>query len=209
MNDIRSLTPLIQKRTEGVQVYRLEMLQDGDRALPDSSYHYQITFATADSLVKVVDAKTSDSFVEFDSNQLTDLPAGVYRMELWEMHDDVIHAIYPSDRQKHFIVEYNTKDLPTGKVSSMTLDVFEKRFDKLANSIKTGTVEAPRFKVGETTTVATDQPASVEMVINDDGTITFNYRIPRGRDGDTWEPYISEDDGHWHLKLKTKQDDND
>lgn len=208
MNDISSLTPLVQKRTEGVQVYKLEMLQDRDPALPDSRYHYQVAFATVDSLIKVIDAKIAEPYIEFDSEQLIDLPAGVYRMELWEMRDDITHAIYPSDRQKHFIVEYNTKDLPTGKVSSMTLDVFEKRFDNLANSIKTGTVEAPRFKVGQTTTVSPDQPASVEMVTNDDGTITFNYKIPRGQDGDTWEPYISKDDGHWHLKLKDKASDN-
>lgn len=208
MNDLRAITPLIQKRTEGIQTYRVELLQDGAKVMPEGKYKYQVSFSTTDSLVKTIDAKIDDWMIEFDSDQILDLQAGVYRFEIWEMHDDAIHAIYPSDRQPRFSVEYNTRDLPTGKVSSMTLDMFERKFDKLANSIKTGTVEAPRFKVGQTTTVSPDQPASVEMVTNDDGTITFNYKIPRGQDGDTWEPYISKDDGHWHLKLKDKASDN-
>ena len=124
------------------------------------------------------------------------------------MINDAIHAIFPSDRDLKFTVLYNAMDLPTGKVSSLTLDEFKKQFTDLAKRISTGTFESPRIKAGEVTTVDPDQPASVEMVTADDGTVTINYHIPRGKDGDSWKPYIAKD-GHWHIKLLDKSTESE
>lgn len=203
MNDVKALSPLIQKRTEGVQRYIFQLRQDNIPSLPEEKYKYVACFATTDSLIKRVDMKISQGLLEFDSNQILDVPAGVYRLEIYEMINDAIHAIFPSDRDLKFTVLYNAMDLPTGKVSSLTLDEFKKQFTDLAKRISTGTFESPKFKAGEVTTVDPDQPASVEMVTAEDGSVTINYRIPRGRDGDSWKPYIATD-GHWHIKLLDK-----
>lgn len=203
MNDLKALSELKQKRTEGVQTYLFQLMQNNRPAFPEDKYRYVASFATSDSLVKQVDMKINQGLIEFDSDQILDLPAGVYRLEIYEMINDAIHAIFPSDRDLKFNVLYNTLDLPTGKVSSLTLDEFKKQFTDLAKRISTGTFESPKFKSGEVTTVDPDQPASVEMVTADDGTVTINYHIPRGKDGDSWKPYIAKD-GHWHIKLLDK-----
>jgi hypothetical protein len=101
-----------------------------------------------------------------------------------------------------FRVLENTMDLPQGTISSLTLDQFEKRFDDLAKKFSTGSFEAPRFTVGKTVTAEPGQPATVEMITSEDGSVvTVNYSIPKGEKGDTWEPYVAED-GHWHIRLK-------
>ena len=203
MNDVKALVPLVQKRTEGIQRYLFKCFQDQQEVTPDDRLTYIAKFATEDSLVKRVPMEITNGMLEFNSEQITDLPAGIYRLEIWEVKDDVIHGIYPSNRFLKFTVIYNTQDLPTGKVSSLTLDEFKKQFTDLAKRISTGTFESPKFKAGEVTTVDPDQPASVEMVTADDGTVTINYHIPRGKDGDSWKPYIATD-GHWHIKLLDK-----
>lgn len=199
MNDVQALTPLIQKRSEGVQSYLFKCFQNGVPAMPNPDYQYKASFATQESLARTIDMVADGGQLRFDSDQIADLPAGVYRLEIWETINDAIHAIFPSDRQLKFTVKYNTYDLPGKTVSSLTLDYFEKKFESLANSIKTGGIEAPKFKVGKTTTLGSDQPATVEMITNDDGTVTINYGIPKG---ETWVPYINKDDGKWHIRLK-------
>lgn len=207
MNDVSAIDALVQKRTEGVQIYRFALLQDNEIVIPDSRYHYMAAFSNQESLVKQVDMKiVDDRFIQFDSKQLLNLPAGSYRLEIWEMVSDAIHAIFPSDRTLRFQVVANTLDLPEGTVSSLTLDEFERRFNTIASRISTGTLATPKLKVGTTKTVPADQPASVEMLTNNDGSITINYNIPKGKDGETWEPYIN-DDGKWHIRLKDKGED--
>lgn len=149
--------------------------------------------------------KIEDGLLVFNSKQILDLPAGTYRLELWEMVDDVIHAIYPSNRDMKFRVLSNSLDLPTGKVSSLTLDEFKKEFDDIAKRVSTGQVDAPRFKAGKVESVGPDQPATVEILTNEDGSVTINYKIPRGKDGKTWKPYIA-DDGYWHIKEDKGED---
>lgn len=199
MNDVKTLTPLIQKRTEGVQRYSFLLEQDYNDAVPDDRYTYVAAFATEESLVKQVNLTIDGHHLVLKSNQILDVPAGVYRLEIWEMIDDTIHAIFPSNRMLKFSINYNTYDLPNGTVSSLTLDEFERRFKKLAAQAATGTFESPKIKVGKTTTLSSEQPATVEMITNDDGTITINYGIPKG---ETWVPYINETDGKWHIRLK-------
>lgn len=149
MNDIKALTPLVQKRTEGVQTYAFQIYCDGQPAIPDPKYTYKASFANQDSLIKTVELTIDGEKLVLRSDQILDLRAGLYRLEVWETVNDAIHAIFPSNRTLPFKVKYNVLDLPTGKVSSLTLDEFEVRFKKLANEIKTGTVESPNFKVGD------------------------------------------------------------
>ena len=77
MNDIKALSPLIQKRTEGVQRYIFQLRQDNIPSLPEEKYKYVACFATTDSLIKQVDMKISQGLLEFDSDQILDVPAGV------------------------------------------------------------------------------------------------------------------------------------
>lgn len=207
MNSIRPLHPLIQKRTEGIKTYQFMCFQDGIKVIPDNEHSYKAYFSTVESLVKVVDMKIDGSLLEFDSKQLKDLPAGNYRFEIWEVIDDVVHGIYPSDSSLKLTVKENLLDLPEGTVSSLTLDEFEKRFDEIAKNIESGgTVSNPKFQVGKTESVDSDQPASVDVLHRDDGTMVLNFKIPKGKDGKTWKPYIA-DDGYWHIKEDKGEDE--
>lgn len=206
MNDVKALVPLVQKRTEGIQRYLFKCFQDQQEVIPDDRLTYIAKFATEDSLVKRVPMEITNGMLKFNSEQITDLAAGIYRLEIWEVKDDVIHSIYPSDRFLKFLVNYNVQDLPQGTVSSLTLDEFEKRFNDIAKNIKSGgTINTPKFNVGKTETVDSDQPASVEMIEQDDGTTVINFKIPKGADGKTWKPYIA-DDGYWHIKEDKGED---
>ena len=205
MNDVKVFSALVQKRTEGVQDYIFQCLQDNNPVIPEDKYIYKASFATEESLAKVIKMRVEDGLLAFDSKQILDLPAGTYRLELWETVDDVIHAIYPSDRNLEFRVLSNSLDLPTGKVSSLTLDEFKKEFDDIAKRVSTGQFDAPRFKAGKVESVSPDQPATVEMLTNEDGSVTINYKIPRGKDGKTWKPYIA-DDGYWHVREEIKEE---
>lgn len=207
MNTVEVITPLVQKRTEGVQCYDFQCYQNGIPCTPDRRLKYLASFATKESHVKSVNLSIKGSLLEFTSSQILDLPVGDYRLELWEMVDDAIHAIYPSEYCLKFTVTYNTLDLPEGTVSSMTLDEFKKQFDELAKNIHSGgTAEHPKFSVGKTQTVPYDEPASVSMITNDDGTIVINYKIPAGKPGEVWKPYIASD-GNWHIKEENVDQD--
>lgn len=130
MNDIKALTPLVQKRTEGIQTYYFQCLRDGAFLVPESRYTYQAAFATEESLIKQIPMAIDGNQLKFGSDQLLDLPAGIYKLEVWETIDNVIHAIYPSDRKLRFTVKENVLDLPEGTVSSLTLDEFIDQFNK-------------------------------------------------------------------------------
>ena len=130
MNDVKALTPLVQKRTEGIQTYCFQCLRDGAFLVPESRYTYQAAFATEESLIKQIPMAIDGNQLKFGSDQLLDLPAGVYKLEVWETIDNVIHAIYPSDRKLRFTVKENVLDLPEGTVSSLTLDEFIDQFNK-------------------------------------------------------------------------------
>ena len=205
MNDVKALVPLVQKRTEGIQRYLFKCFKDQQEVTPDDRLTYIAKFATEDSLVKRVPMEITNGMLEFNSEQITDLPAGIYRLEIWEVKDDVIHGIYPSNRFLKFTVIYNTQDLPTGQVSSLTLDEFEKWFKENATKTVSGNA---KFKVGEVKSCEPDQPPRVDLETQLDGTIVMSYVIPRGRDGKdgkTWKPYIA-DDGYWHIKEDKGED---
>ena len=136
MNDVKVFDELIQKRTEGTQRFRFRLIRDNNTFSPDHNHQYQVSFATQKSLVKTVQMKIVGNDVQFDSGQLIDLPMGVYRLEIWEVINDQIHSIYPSDRMLKFTNKINAKDLPVGTVSSLTLDEFIGQFKKALKDIK-------------------------------------------------------------------------
>ena len=132
MNDVQPLSCLVQKRTEGMQVYRFQCLQDGKPVAPNPNNRYQVSLATQDSLVKTVDMQIEGTKLSFRSEQIFDVPAGLYKLEIWEIVNDKVHAIYPANRSLEFDVITNSRDLPSGTISSLTLDEFEKRLKQLA-----------------------------------------------------------------------------
>ncbi|MCD7130541.1 hypothetical protein LTY36_04965 [Limosilactobacillus agrestis] len=136
MNDVKVFDELIQKRTEGTQRFRFRLIRDNNTFSPDHNHQYQVSFATQKSLVKTVQMKIVGNDVQFDSGQLIDLPMGVYRLEIWEVINDQIHSIYPSDRMLKFTNKINANDLPVGTVSSLTLDEFIGQFKKALKDIK-------------------------------------------------------------------------
>ena len=136
MNDVRALVPLIQKRTEGIQKYLFRCYQDNQAMIPDEKLTYLAKFSTDTSLIKSVPIKANGEFLELDSDQILDLPAGIYHLEIWEVNDTVLHGIFPSNRFLEFVVEYNSQDLPEGKVSSLTLDEFIEQFKEATKGIK-------------------------------------------------------------------------
>jgi len=131
MNDLLVKDDLIQKRTEGIQEYRFQCYQNNKVIAPNKSHSYKACFATSDSLIKIIDMQITEAELEFSSEQLLDLPAGDYQLEIREIIDDKIHAIYPSDRTLTFHIKQNNTDLPVGTVSSLTLDEFVSEFKRL------------------------------------------------------------------------------
>lgn len=132
MNDARAVVPLIQKRTEGIQVYPFVCYQNDVKVIPDAQHSYKAYFSTIESLVKTVDMKINGDFLEFSSKQILDLSAGIYKLEIWEIVDDKVHGIYPSSNVKKmkFTVVENALDLPQGTVSSLTLDEFKRELEQ-------------------------------------------------------------------------------
>lgn len=158
MNNVIPLTSLVQKRTEGVQIYSFSLTRDGKKIPLDSSHKFQVSFSYKGSLVKTVDLAIVDGLVQFTSEQITELPSGMYRLEFWELVDDKVHAIYPADHTLSFVINDNSRDLPTGKVTSLTLDEFVKEFKRLV-------------KVGGGSAGGIDADVSIDI---DTRTITIN-----------------------------------
>ena len=46
MNDLKALSELKQKRTEGVQTYLFQLMQNNRPAFPEDKYRYVSSFAT-------------------------------------------------------------------------------------------------------------------------------------------------------------------
>lgn len=136
MNDLKALSELKQKRTEGIQKYLFRCYQGNQAMIPDEKLTYLAKFSTDTSLIKSVPIKANGEFLELDSDQILDLPAGIYHLEIWEVNDTVLHGIFPSNRFLKFVVEHNSQDLPEGKVSSLTLDEFIEQFKEATKGIK-------------------------------------------------------------------------
>ena len=166
MNDLLVKDDLIQKRTEGIQEYRFQCYRNNKIIAPNKNRSYKACFATRDSLVKTIDMQITETELEFRSAQLLDLPAGDYQLEIREIIDDKIHAIYPSDRSLTFHIKQNNTDLPTGTVSSLTLDEFVSEFKRLIKTSSGGTGADVSIDVNKRIITVNDESLTIPAEID-------------------------------------------
>ena len=166
MNDLLVKDVLIQKRTEGIQEYRFQCYRNNKIIAPNKNRSYKACFATRDSLVKTIDMQITEAELEFRSAQLLDLPAGDYQLEIREIIDDKIHAIYPSDRSLTFHIKQNNTDLPTGTVSSLTLDEFVSEFKRLIKTSSGGTGADVSMDVNKRIITVNDESLTIPAEID-------------------------------------------
>ncbi|TGY49844.1 hypothetical protein E5338_01140 [Limosilactobacillus reuteri] len=166
MNDLLVKDDLIQKRTEGIQEYRFQCYRNNKIIAPNKNRSYKACFATRDSLVKTIDMQITEAELEFRSAQLLDLPAGDYQLEIREIIDDKIHAIYPSDRSLTFHIKQNNTDLPTGTVSSLTLDEFVSEFKRLIKTSSGGTGADVSIDVNKRIITVNDESLTIPAEID-------------------------------------------
>ena len=166
MNDLLVKDDLIQKRTEGIQEYRFQCYRNNKIIAPNKNRSYKACFATRDSLVKTIDMQITETELEFRPAQLLDLPAGDYQLEIREIIDDKIHAIYPSDRSLTFHIKQNNTDLPTGTVSSLTLDEFVSEFKRLIKTSSGGTGADVSIDVNKRIITVNDESLTIPAEID-------------------------------------------
>lgn len=130
MNDLKVYDTLVEKRSEGVQKYRFGLLRDGEEVTPREGSSYKLAFVTQESLVYLTDLNVVGGLLELSSSDITNLPAGVYRIEVQEVTISGAQSFYPSNRMVMFTIKQNARDLPEGAVSSLTLDGFLKEFEE-------------------------------------------------------------------------------
>ena len=134
------------------------------------------------------------------TNQLNKLPSGDYGMELWA--DD--GSIYPSAGFIPIRIHRNANNSleqvdPTISIDEMIEDLHKAGLNVVFDKIEL---------------LDSDQPGSITSSVHD-GKNHITLRIPRGlqgpegkqglrgekgNDGATWQPYINQTDGHWHIK---------
>lgn len=125
-----------QKRTDNLEKYLIQLIDDGKPTLPDQSVNYR-AFVTHDgSLVTPtgIELTIQDNQLVLDSAKL-DFPAGIYRFEIWAEKDGQ-RAIYPDTGMKRLVINANAIDLPNGTVTSLTLDEFVKEFREATKGIE-------------------------------------------------------------------------
>lgn len=134
------------------------------------------------------------------TNQLNKLPSGAYGMELWA--DD--GSIYPSAGFIPIRIHRNANNSleqvdPTISIDEMIEDLHKAGLNVVFDKIEL---------------LDSDQSGSITSSVHD-GKNHITLRIPRGlqgpegkqglrgekgNDGATWQPYINQTDGHWHIK---------
>ncbi|MBB1099841.1 hypothetical protein H5R88_06945 [Limosilactobacillus sp. WF-MT5-A] len=125
-----------QKRTDNLEKYLIQLIDDGEPTLLDQSVNYRAFITYDDSLVTPtgIELTIQDNQLVLDSAKL-DLPAGIYRFEIWAEKDGQ-RAIYPDTGMKRLVINANATDLPNGTVTSLTLDEFVKEFKEATKGIK-------------------------------------------------------------------------
>lgn len=134
------------------------------------------------------------------TKQIAKLPSGSYGMELWG--DD--GSIYPSAGFIPIRIHRNADNSleqvdPTVDLNKIIEDMHNAGLNLVFDKIEL---------------LDSDQPGSITSSIHD-GKNHITLRIPRGlrgpegkqglrgekgNDGATWQPYINQADGHWHIK---------
>ena len=120
-----------QKRSDTMVTYFMTLYDDGTVTPLSADNTYRMMITCDGSLVTPtgIELKIEDNQLVLDSNQLN-LPAGVYRFEIWVEHGND-KAIYPDNGMKRLEINQNATDLPAGEVSSMTLDEFISKFKEM------------------------------------------------------------------------------
>ena len=120
-----------QKRSDTMVTYYMTLYDDGNKTPLSADNTYRMMITCDGSLVTPtgIELKVEDNQLVLDSDQLN-LPAGVYRFEVWVEHGND-KAIYPDDGMKRLEINQNATDLPAGEVSSMTLDAFMQKFKEM------------------------------------------------------------------------------
>ena len=124
-----------QKRTDNLEKYLIQLIDDGKPTLLDQSVNYRAFITYDGSLVTPagIELTIQDNQLVLDSAKL-DLPAGIYRFEIWAEKDGQ-RAIYPDSGMKRLVINANATDLPNGTVTSLTLDEFVKEFKNLVKDV--------------------------------------------------------------------------
>lgn len=119
---------ITQKRTDNLEKYLIQLIDDGKPTLLDQSVNYRAFITYNGSLVTPtgIELTIQDNQLVLDSAKL-DFPAGIYRFEIWAEKDGQ-RAIYPDTGMKRLVINANAIDLPNGTVTSLTLDEFVKEF---------------------------------------------------------------------------------
>lgn len=125
-----------QKRTDNLEKYLIQLIDDGKPTLLDRSVNYRAFITYDGSLVTPtgIELTIQDNQLVLDSAKL-DFPAGIYRFEIWAEKDGQ-RAIYPDTGMKRLVINANATDLPNGTVTSLTLDKFVKEFKEATKGIK-------------------------------------------------------------------------
>ena len=124
-----------QKRTDNLEKYLIQLIDDGKPTPLDQSVNYRAFITYDGSLVTPtgIELTIQDNQLVLDSANL-DLPAGIYRFEIWAEKDGQ-RAIYPDTGMKRLVINANATDLPNGTVTSLTLDEFVKKFKNLVKDV--------------------------------------------------------------------------
>ena len=127
---------ITQKRTDNLEKYLIQLIDDGKPTLLDQSVNYRAFITYDGSLVTPtgIELTIQDNQLVLDSAKL-DFPAGIYRFEIWAEKDGQ-RAIYPDTGMKRLVINANATDLPDGTVTSLTLDEFIERFKEATKGIK-------------------------------------------------------------------------
>lgn len=125
-----------QKRTDNLEKYLIQLIDDGKPTLLDQSVNYRAFITYDGSLVTPtgIELTIQDNQLVLDSAKL-DFPAGIYRFEIWAEKDGQ-RAIYPDTGMKRLVINANAIDLPNGTVTSLTLDEFIEQFKEATKGIK-------------------------------------------------------------------------
>lgn len=125
-----------QKRTDNLEKYLIQLIDDGKPTLLDQSVNYRAFITYDGSLVTPtgIELTIQDNQLVLDSAKL-DFPAGIYRFEIWAEKDGQ-RAIYPDTGMKRLVINANAIDLPKGTVTSLTLDEFVKEFREATKGIE-------------------------------------------------------------------------
>lgn len=125
-----------QKRTDNLEKYLIQLIDDGKPTLLDQSVNYRAFITYDGSLVTPtgIELTIQDNQLVLDSAKL-DFPAGIYRFEIWAEKDGQ-RAIYPDTGMKRLVINANATDLPDGTVTSLTLDEFVKEFREATKGIE-------------------------------------------------------------------------